>query len=356
MRFSGKTGSLLIASALISSILLFGSCSNGDSRQTNRGGGQGGLIPVEAVIVTPQLLHDKIVTTGTLMANEEVELRPEISGRVTGVFFEEGKRVKKGQLLVKINDSQLKAEFKQKEVAEKLALDNEERGRRLLDIKGISKEEYDKLKNALEMAQAEKEALQAQLDETEIVAPFNGVIGLRHVSEGGYVTSDMLVASLQETDPMKVEFSVPEKYAGQIKNGTKIIVRVGESASEHHGTVYAVESKIDLNTRTIKARAKIPNTDGRLIPGSFAEVEITLADYPDAIVIPSEAIVPEISGEKVYVCKDGKASAVPVTTGIRTDTRVQITRGLSAGDTLIVSGLLQIADGKGIQIKAIKAD
>ena len=346
-------GLLAIILNVVSSTFLASSCSNGDSKQMNRGG-RTNPISVEAVVIAPQMLQDKIVTTGTLMANEEVELRPELSGRVTGVFFDEGKKVKRGQVLVKINDRELRAGLKQKEVAEKEAMENEERSRRLLTINGISQQDYDKVKNALDMVRAEKEALQSQLDETEIIAPFDGLIGLRHVSEGGYVTSSDIVASMQEINPMKVEFSVPEKYAGKLKSGTKINIKVGEAAGTHEGIVYAVESKIDFDTRTIRARAKIPNNDENLIPGSFANVEITLGEFPDAIVIPSEAIVPEISGEKVFVCKNGKASSVPVVTGIRTDTGVQITQGLAANDTLIVSGIMQLADGKGVSLKAIR--
>jgi membrane fusion protein, multidrug efflux system len=357
MSLNGKAVTLLLTSILITSVLLLSNCSKGNGEQTARNSGGGrSLIPVEALVVRPQLLQDKIVTTGTLMANEEVELRSEISGRITDVSFQEGTKVTKGQLLVKINDRELKAQLKQNEVAEKQAIDEDQRGQRLLDIKGISQEEYDKIKNALQTVQAEKEALQSQIDETEIMAPFNGIIGLRHVSEGGYVTPDMLIATMQELDPMKVEFSVPEKYAGQIKNGTEIAVQVGDSPDQHKGVVYALESKIDLDTRTIKARAKIPNPDNGLIPGSFAKVEITLSERPDAIVIPSEAVVPEINGEKVYVCVNGKANAVAIKSGIRTEDGVEIIEGLAPSDTLIISGLLQLADGKGVQIKSLKAN
>jgi membrane fusion protein (multidrug efflux system) len=358
MSLHSKASLLLTAAILTTSCFLIDGCSNGNGKQASKAGAGGGrsLIPVEAIVIQPQLLQDKIVTTGTLMANEEVELRSEISGRVTGVSFDEGSRVKKDQLLVKINDREIKAQLKQKEVAEKQASDEEERGRKLLDIKGISQEDYDKIRNSLQMIQAEKEALQSQLTETEIIAPFNGIVGLRHVSEGGYVTPDMLIASMQDVDPMKVEFSIPEKYSGQLKDGTEITVKVGESDEDHKGTVYAIESKIDLDTRSIKARAKIPNPKDALIPGSFAKVEITLAELPDAIVIPSEAIVPELSGEKVYVCINGKANAIPVKTGIRTEDGVQITEGLAPRDTLIVSGLLQLANGKGVQLKAIRAN
>lgn len=314
----------------------------------------GGKLSVTAVVVRTQSLENKIFATGSLLANEEVELRSEISGRVVGVFFEEGKKVKKGEILLKINDRDLKAQLTRKEVEEKQASDEEKRRLQLYKIKVISQEEYDNGVNTLKIIQAEKESIGAQLAKTEITAPFNGVIGLRYVSAGGYVSPSNLISTMQDVDPMKVEFSVPEKYAGKIRTGTEILVNAGDSPEEYKGIVYAVESKIDANTRTIKARARIPNPSGILIPGAFAKVKITLEELPNAIVIPSEAIVPEISGAKVYLCRNGQAKSVPITTGIRTERGVEITQGLTAGDTLIVSGLLQLADGRGVQIKTLK--
>ena len=344
-----------ILSLFISGLFLAG-CGKENSAQANRGGGARAAVPVEALVIQPRLLRNNAFTTGTLLANEEVELRSEISGRVTGVFFEEGKKVKHGEVLLKINDRELRAQLTRQEVQEKQASDDVARKQGLFDNKLISREEYDKAVNARQMIQAEKEAIESQLAKTEITAPFNGIIGLRYISEGGYVTPNVLVATMQDINPMKVEFSVPEKYARQIKDGTEILVRVGDSPEGHRGVVYAVESKIDLNTRTIKARAKIPNPHEDLIPGSFAKVEITLAELPDAIVIPSGAVIPQINGEMVYVCRNGKAASVPIETGIRTDSGVQVMQGLNPNDTLVVTGLLQLTDGKDIQIKALKGN
>ena len=307
-------------------------------------------MPVEGMVIQPQFLENKTFTTGTLMANEEVQLRSEISGRVTGVFFEEGRAVRKGDLLMRINDRDLKAQYTRKGLEEKLSSDEEHRKRQLYDIKGISQEEYDRALNSLQLIQAEKEEIGAQLAKTEIVAPFNGVVGLRYVSEGGYVSPAMLLATIQEIDPIKVEFSVPEKYAPLVKTGLGIKVQIGDSQIEHKGAVYAVESKIDLGTRTIKARAKIANSDRQLVPGAFARVEITLEQIPNAIVIPAAAVIPDITGAKVFVCRAGKATSVRVTTGIRTDRDIQIVDGLAPADTLILTGLLQLTDGKAVKV------
>jgi membrane fusion protein (multidrug efflux system) len=341
---------------LLFSYFLIGACKSGKNSLPGRESGISGVqVPVDAIVIQPQLLNNRIFTTGTLLANEEVELKPEIAGRVTDVLFTEGSKVKKGDVLIRINDRELKAQLEGKGVEEKQASDLEARARRLFEVKGISQEEYDKAANALKMIQAQKEVIEAQLAKMEIVAPFDGIIGLRYVSPGSYVSTDMLVATMQDVDPIKVEFSVPEKYVKQIKKGTEITVLVGDSKEEYKGSVYAVESKIDLATRTIKARAKIPNPNGNLIPGSFAKVDITLEQLPNAIVIPSEAVIPEMNGEKVFICVNGKVRSVLVKTGIRTENSIQIVEGLNPQDTLVVTGLLQLTDGKAVEIKDLKS-
>lgn len=348
MKTAQSTSIKLMAFLLV---LALAGCGESSSTQNRPGGGASSAISVEVVVIQPSLLENRISTTGTLLANEEVELRPEISGRVTQVSFNEGSRVTKGSLLLKINDSELQAQLKRKESEEKLAASDEKRKKSLYDANAISQEEYDKSLNALRIVQADMEVTKSLIAKTEIRAPFNGVIGLRHVSEGGYVSPSMLAATMQEIDPMKVEFSVPEKYAHQLKDGLEISVHIGESAEEHKGIIYAVESKIDLSTRTIKARARIPNPAGRLIPGAFARLDITLESIPDAIVIPTGALIPELSGAKVYVCENGAAKSVPVQPGLRTDRNIQITTGLAPGDTLITTGLLQLSDGRKVRIR-----
>jgi membrane fusion protein, multidrug efflux system len=347
-----------IAPVLLSilAIQIIDGCGKSSDGQQNRGGGGGkGVSPVEAIQIKPQLLQNKIFASGSLMANEEVELRSEISGRVVGVFFEEGKKVQKGELLLKINDTELQAQLKRKSFEIQQASDNEKRQRSLLDIKGISQEDYDRYLNSLKMIQAEKEVIQTQIDKTNIRAPFDGVIGLRYVSEGGFVTPDVLIATMQDIDPIKVEFSVPEKYVDHLKTGINVSIQTGDSQASRDGLIYAVESKIDPLTRTIKARAKISNPEGNLIPGSYAKVEIILSELADAIVIPSGAVIPQMNGDIAYLYKGGKAKSVAVKTGIRTDASIQIVEGISANDTLITSGLLQLTNDKDVKITALKS-
>lgn len=333
---------------IISVFLLMAGCNSGDDSPPVRGAGR--AVSVEAMVLRPQPIENKIFTTGTLLANEEVELRPEVSGRVITVSFEEGRGVRRGDILLKINDRELQAELKRKQLEETLAVDEVRRKKALYDINGISQEDFDRAQNALNIIRAEREVIESQLAETEIVAPFDGVVGLRYVSEGSYVTPTTLVATMQDIDPIKVEFSVPEKYSGKLKAGTDVMIQAGDIEERHQGRIYAVEIKVDPATRTLKARATIPNPEGRLIPGSFARVEITLERIPQAIVIPTGAILPQLEGDKVFICENGLARSVPVTTGTRTERSVQISRGLNPGDTLILTGLMQVTDGKPVQI------
>ncbi len=304
-----------------------------------------GAVSVEVKILEPRLLLNEFFTTGSILANEKVELRTEVSGRITGIYFEEGSQVHKGDLLLKINDSELQAQLKRVEAQEKLAEQEEYRNRQLIELKAISQEEYDVSLNQLRAVQAERQLLQAQLEKTEILAPLSGKIGLRSVSPGSYIPSNSLIATIQQIEPVKVEFSVPEKYSLTVKQGMNINFNVENVDRTYAGMIYAVESGIDTQTRTIKVRATSPNPGALLVPGTYARISIILERIQDALTIPSETLITELEGNKVYICRDGKAVSTPVTTGIRTGTDVQITSGLSVGDSLITTGLLQISNG-----------
>ena len=345
-KYTIRAASILIAAAL--SLMALSSCSESESQPQGRAGAE--ALPVEAMVIQPQLFENNIFTTGTLFASEEVELRPEISGRVVAVRFQEGKHVSRGDVLIKINDEELQAQLKRKQLEEKLAADDERRKRALLDINGISQEEYDKALNSLDMIKAEREVIESQIAKTQIVAPFDGVVGLRYVSEGSFITPTTRVATIQDLDSLKVEFSVPERHARLLHEGTRVMVQVGSSEEWREGVVFAVEAKVDPATRTIKARAVLPYADGHMIPGSFSKVKITLQRFPDAILIPSGAVIPQLEGNYVFVCRNGKAHSAPVTVGVRTDRDVQITDGLAAGDTLITTGLLQLTEGKAVAL------
>ena len=309
---------------------------------------------VGGVILQPRVLENNILATGNVIANEEVELRTEVPGRIEAINFDEGTYVNKGTLLLKIDDSELDARLKKLQVDEKQAKDDLYRKEKLLELKAVSQEEYDKAFNTHGIVLAEIELIRTQISKTEIYAPFSGQIGLRQVSTGGFISSSTLVARLQQTDPVKIDFAIPEKYRGKVKKGTLIKFRVEGNDNTYTGHVYAIEPKIDPATRNISIRAICPNPTGSLIPGSFAKVDIVLDKIPDALVIPSEAIIPQMNGEKVFVCRNGKATSQIIGTGIRTERDVEVTSGLKPGDTIITTGLLQLREDASVKIRLPK--
>jgi membrane fusion protein (multidrug efflux system) len=299
---------------------------------------------VNAVVAVPRMLENKIFSTGSILANEEVEIRAEVPGRVMSINFQEGAVVRKGELLVKINDSELQAELKKLLLDEKLSQDDVYRKEKLLELKAVSQEELDISRSQLGVIQAQIELVRARLEKTGIYAPFSGRIGLRYVSPGGYISSSMLIARMQQTDPIKIEFNVPEKYITGIKTGMEVSFSVAGSDSLFTGLIYAIEPRIDPSTRAFTVRARCQNSGGILTPGAFAKVNIILEKVPDALVLPSDAFIPDIRGEKVFVIRSGKAVTAYVTTGIRTESEVQIIEGINPMDTVILTGLLQIRE------------
>jgi membrane fusion protein, multidrug efflux system len=308
---------------------------------------------VKAIVVAPRELENKIFTTGTVLANEEVEIRAEVTGRITSINFQEGSLVGKGDLLVTINDSELQAELKKLLLDEKLAQDDVYRKEKLLEMKAVSQEELDIARSKLGVIGADIELTRSKLDKTRIYAPFTGRIGLRYVSPGGYISPSDLIARMQQIDPVKVEFSIPEKYLSKMKAGQDILFSVAGLDSTFMGTVYAIEPRIDMSTRSFTARARCINPDNILAPGAFAKVSIILEKLTNAIVLPTDALIPDIRGEKVFISKDGKAMSQYITTGIRTETEVQVIRGLNISDTVITSGLLTMREQMSIIPKVI---
>lgn len=345
-RFRPWLISLLVVAILVAGKFAMQSeHSAASGRSTGPGGrGPGGATPVRIAVITSERLADRIVSVGTILPNERVDVRSEISGRVTGIHFKEGERVAKGALLVKIDDSELRARLARAESELDIAEKDAARQEDLYRQKVSSQREYDSAASDLSVAQAERDLIQAQLRKTDIRAPFEGVVGLRSVSEGGYVTPTTPITTLLDDHPVKVDFTVPERYAALVRRGEAIHFTVEGLSRTFEGTIYALESIIDAQTRTLGVRATSPNDDGALVPGAFAEVEVLMPERV-AVTVPAFALVPELGGQKVFLFRGGKADARPVKTGLRTAERVEITDGLAAGDTIITSGILQLKPG-----------
>jgi membrane fusion protein (multidrug efflux system) len=308
------------------------------------------VLSLNAVVLAEGGLTDLIVATGTVLADEQVNLSAEVSGRITSIRFTEGAPVNKGDLLATINDAELLAQIEKNKFTLKLAEEREARQRTLLSREAVSQEVYDKALTDLNTVQAESAVLEAQLMKTRIKAPFSGTVGLRQVSEGAYVTPGQRIATLTRTQPVKIEFSVPERFAGSVKKGSRIQFTIEGNSESLEAAVYAVEPRIDPLTRALTVRALYPNRRNELNPGSFARVEFNLSHMENALTVPAQAIVPELGGNKVFVYRSGVAREVKVAIGIRTSNAVQILDGLATGDTVITTGILQVREGMPVTI------
>ena len=306
---------------------------------------------INAVVVRPRMLTDEVPIIGSLIPDEEVNLSFETSGKIVEINFEEGTTVQKGQLLAKVNDRPLQAQLQRLVSQLKLAEDRVFRQDALLKRDAVSQEAYEQVKTELATLNADIESVEAQIAQTELRAPFDGIIGLRQVSVGTYASPTTIVAKLTKISPLKLEFSVSERYARDIQVGTNLTFTLEGSLDTYHAQVYARESSLDINTHTLTVRALYPNPSG-IMPGRYASITLKRQEYKDALAIPSQAIVPEMGKDKVFLYRSGKAEPVEIVTGIRTDALVQAVKGLAAGD--IISGTQQLRTGMDVTIDHIE--
>ncbi|MDR2056787.1 MAG: efflux RND transporter periplasmic adaptor subunit [Dysgonamonadaceae bacterium] len=313
-------------------------------------GGRGMPLNVNVKVIEPEALVDYIQVTGSLIPDEEVDLTFEASGKITNIFFLEGTAVAKGQLLAKVNDKPLLAELQKLEAQAPLAEDRVFRQKSLLEKDAVSKEAYEQVNTELEKLHADIDLVKSRIAQTELRAPFDGIIGLRRVSEGAYASPTTVIATLTRITPLKIEFSVPERYANMIHPGINIVFQTPPDLANYNASIYAVESRVDLNTRSLTVRALFPNTSGRLKPGKTATIEIKSNELKNALLIPNESVIAEMGRDIAYIYSEGKAKRVELVKGIRSESNIQILEGLSAGDTVILSGIMQLRDGLPVTI------
>jgi membrane fusion protein (multidrug efflux system) len=325
----------------------------GDEVQQAMPGSGNRSLAVDAIVLKPSRLDNKLNVTGSVLANESLELKSEVSGKITSISFIEGKQVKKGDLLIQTDDDEILAQLTKQKFNRKLNNDNEFRQRKLLEKDAISQEEYDNALNRLNTTEADIQLLETQLSKTRIRAPFDGVIGLRFVSEGAYISSSTVIATLYNISPAKIDFAIPGRYSTQVSSGKKIRFTIESDLIVYEGEVYAIEPRIDPDTRTLKIRALADNKSGNLLPGQFVKVELILDSSDNAILVPTEAVIPEQEGKKVFILENGKAKEAKVETGIRTANSLEILSGLKVGDTLLTTGILQLKAGINVQISKL---
>ncbi len=309
-------------------------------------------VSVEAIIARSGPVSDIITVSGTLLADEEVELRPETSGRIVLFNITEGQPVAQNALLVKLFDDDLEAQYNKARLQKEIYAKNQERLQNLVKVDGVSQLDYDQARNQVNNVQADMDYTRALIRKTEIRAPFSGKIGLRYVSPGALVTPTTLIANLIKTDVLKVDFNVPEKYGIKVHPGDVFSFTVDGYRDTFAGKVYAIESRIDAATRSIRVRAKVNNTKDRLLPGAFARIQLS-TDIRQAIQLPTNAIVPKGRARSVILSRGGKAVYTEVTTGFRSEDSIQVLGGIQPGDTVVTTGILFVKPASGLKIKKI---
>lgn len=311
-------------------------------------------VAVNYYVVKPLQFTNDVFATGKIGAFNQIDLMPEVSGKVTAIYFKEGETVGKGSLLLKLNDADLQAQLQKIRIQLRLSEQKVERLKKLISINGISQEEYDMQENEVAGLKADEAFTLAQLAKTNIVAPFSGVIGLKNISEGSFVSPTVPIASLVQVKPLFVEFSVPEKYSALFRRGIPVKFSADNAVSSetYSATIYAIEPRIDEVTKTIKARALYDGSH-EFYPGSFTKVFANLGETKDALMVPTQCVIPTLKGQKVMLCKNGVAVESMITIGVRTDEKIQVLDGVNAGDTVITTGLLSVK--KDSRLKLIKS-
>ncbi|MDF2453258.1 MAG: family efflux transporter, subunit [Bacteroidota bacterium] len=340
---------VVIALIVASKFIFF---SNKEEEKAGAKGKNKGPIAVNYYVVNPVAFSNDVFATGKIGALNQVDILPEVSGKVTGIYFKEGETVAKGSLLVKLNDADLQAQFQKSKTQIALSEQKLERLKKLTAINGVSQEEYDIQQNELNSLKADQSYIQAQLAKTSITAPFTGIVGLKNISEGSFVNSSSPIVSLVQVKPLFVEFSVPEKYSSLFKKGIKVNFAAENAKEMYPAAIYAIEPKVDELTKTIKARAMYEGTQ-TFYPGSFVKVYANLGETENALMVPTQCVIPTLKGQKVIISKNGIATEIPVTIGVRTDDKIQIVEGLHAGDTVITTGLLSVK--KEMPLKLLKS-
>ena len=308
---------------------------------------------VDAMIAQPSSISDTVEANGTVIANETVELHPQVTGRLIYLNVPEGKHVQQGTVLARVYDADLRAQIVKSQAQLKLAQTNEKRLNQLLDIQGVNQADYDAVVNQVEGLQADIQYTNALLDKTVIRAPFSGTIGLRQVSPGAFVTENSIIATLQQTTRTKIDFTLPEEYSNIIKVGNKIGVEIDKSKqTKSTATIIAVEPQVNQSTRNLIVRALLD--DGSSNPGAFVKVYIGASVNKNAILIPTNAIMPGDQSDQVIVVKDGKAKMTDIQTGSRQSSTAEITSGIQQGDTVVITGVLFARPNTSLKVRSVK--
>jgi membrane fusion protein, multidrug efflux system len=339
----------------IIALLSITSCKEKKKQQaTSQPAGPKGPVMVVGHIVKTGAVSEPLELPGTLLPMEVTEIHPEVNGRITGLYINEGAMINKGALMVKLFDGDLQAQLKKLKVQLQIAEKTEERSRELLKINGISQQDYDLSFLQVSNIKADIELIQTNIAKTEIRAPYSGKIGFRNVSMGAYITPATVVTTIRQISQLKLQFSIPEKYASKITMGQLIPFSIAGSNQKFLAKVYATESVVSETTRGLNIRCLVQQSSNALVAGGFAKVDMDFAKNNNAILVPSQAILPQARGKKVVLYKDGIAVFADVQTGVRDSANVEIISGLNPGDTIVTTGLLSMRPDAKIKLSKVQ--
>jgi membrane fusion protein, multidrug efflux system len=310
--------------------------------------------PVDAIVLQPGEIHESVDVTGTLVANQQVNIVSELTRKIVSVNVKEGSVVRKGKLLFQLDDADLQAQLERLHQQEKLALLNEERLKDLISHEAIAQQDYDEASTNLRVLQAQIRELQVTISKTQVTAPFDGQIGMINVHPGAIVSVNTVLTDIEDNSVIKVEFSLPEKYSNLISLGSKHTFTTTSNEQTYTAKVSALAAKLSENTRTLLVRAITPNPNGDLLPGQSARLSLSLNTSGNSLSVSSNALIPSSRGYTVYVARKNHAQAVPVEIGQRSAGTVEIIGGLQKGDTVITSNLLRLVPGAPVQFATLK--
>jgi membrane fusion protein, multidrug efflux system len=342
---------ILIATAIAFTAI---SCKDEKKQAAPPAGRQQGPMTVVGYIVKTGAVSEPLQLPGTLLPMEETEIHTEVNGRVVSHAINEGAYVTQGALLVKLFDGDLQAQLKKLQVQLQIAEKTEERNKELLKISGISQQDYDLSFLQVSNIKADIDLLKTNIAKTEIRAPFSGRIGFRNISTGAYVTPATVITNIRQLNQMKLQFSVPEKYTSKISNGQTISFSVEGNSKKYLAKVYATEATVSATSRGMNVRCIVQQSDASLVSGAFAKVDMDFAKNSNAILVPSQAILPQARGKKLILYRDGVAKFVDVQTGIRDSANIEITSGVVPGDTIITTGLLGLKPDAKVKLSKVQ--
>ena len=346
-----NTSSRIISFLITGTLLVSLSCKEKKDTFQQKNSGP---TTVDVIVAKSEKIGDRVEVNGTVVANEFAELRPEVSGLLTFLNVPEGQVVKKGTVIAKINSADLVAQLNKLKVQLQLSEVTEERLKKLIEVNGVNQADYDVAVNSVNSIKADITYYQALIDKTIVKAPFTGVVGLRKVSAGAYITSGTVIATMQQLNQLRIDFTVPEVYQRYVKKGGNVEVSLDQSSqSKQSARIIATEPLVDQSTRNITVRAVL--SQGNTSPGSFAKVYLNAGAEKSAILVPTNSIIPEAKSKKIVTVKDGKATFVVVETGDRQEEYVEVTKGLSQGDTVVVSGVLFARPDAPVKIRSVRS-